>query len=111
MDSTSYLPMHFDAHDTLRNGLCSLKYDAAPKHPVEIIQMNSKNDQLNSRTQMLKDIYGAALPARMHLENQILSKFHRLPGIPSSNLGLEVLNGDLDDFTFESFIGLPEDHF
>ena len=29
----------------------------------------------------------------------------RLPGLPSSHLGLESLTGDLDDFSFGSYLG------
>lgn len=33
----------------------------------------------------------------------------RLPGLPSSKLGLEALTGTLDDFSFESYLNLPAD--
>lgn len=33
----------------------------------------------------------------------------RLPGLPSSKLGLEALTGTLEDFGFESYLGLPAD--
>lgn len=35
--------------------------------------------------------------------------FHHRAGMPSSKLGLEALNGTLDDFSFESYLGLPQD--
>lgn len=57
---------------------------------------------------MLRGVYGEALPMRMHLEHQILSKFQRLPGVSSSHLGLEAMTGELDEFTFESYLGVPE---
>jgi proteasome maturation protein len=44
----------------------------------------------------------------MAIERQILGKFMRLPGLPSSKLGLESLTGELDTFAFESYLGLPE---
>lgn len=31
-----------------------------------------------------------------------------LAGLHSSKLGLEALSGTLDDFSFESYIGLPQ---
>ncbi len=34
----------------------------------------------------------------------------RLPGVPSSHLGLQSLTGELDDFGFESYIGFPEEN-
>lgn len=44
------LPFHVKPHDALRQGLASLKEDAAPKHPVEAIQREAK-----------KQVRGAAL--------------------------------------------------
>jgi len=42
---------------------------------------------------MLAHTYGIAMPAQMDIECQILSRQRRLPGLPSSNLGLEILTG------------------
>ena len=36
-------------------------------------------------------------------------RVQRLPGIPSSHLGLQSLTGELDDFSFESYLGSPAD--
>ena len=38
-----------------------------------------------------------------------LRRVERLPGLPSSRLGLEALTGELDDFSFASYLGLPGD--
>ena len=46
---------------------------------------------------MLANTYGIAMPAKMDIESQILSKQRRLPA-PSSRLGLEILTGDVDRF-------------
>jgi proteasome maturation protein len=62
-----------------------------------------------TKMQMLTNLYGSAVPARMSIESQILGRVgQRLPGLPSSRLGLESLTGELDEFGFESFLGLPE---
>ena len=37
----------------------------------------------------------------------IVRRVSRLPGLPSSNLGMESLDGTLDDFSFESYLNLP----
>lgn len=37
------------------------------------------------------------------------SRVERLPGLPSSRLGLESMTGELDDFGFESYLGLPSE--
>lgn len=154
------LPFQVQSYDTLRLGLPSLKEDALPKHPVELIQQESKKQvrmlgstllpsdpgvqsrlfmyrqpppicsqcasmkptlektlavlarlhlctaQVQrlpaapmyaqaslSQTQMLTNLYGSAVPAKMSIETQILDRFQRLPGLHSSKLGLESLTG------------------
>ncbi len=77
---------------------------------MESIQrMHNGPDSDRSRLQMLQNVYGSGLPARMSIERQILSRVERLPGLTSSKLGLESLTGTLDDFGFESYLGLPQD--
>lgn len=105
----SGLPYKATAHDALRNGLASLKEDAMQKHPVNIIQeTTSVPGTQYSNPQMMRDLYGLAFPAKFDIEKQILNKFGRLPGLQSSKLGLESLTGELDQFAFESYLGLPE---
>ena len=104
----SELPFQSAPHDALRNGLASLKEDAAVKHPVQAIQEQHSSRASASQAQMLRDLYGVAVPARHSIETQILDRFARLPGLPSSKLGLEALTGELDEFRFESYLGLPE---
>lgn len=36
-------------------------------------------------------------------------RHERLPGLPSSKLGLEAMTGALEDFGFESYLNLPQD--
>lgn len=79
------------------------------QHPVAIIQASTGMPGVDPSTpQMLRDLHGLAFPAKQSIERQILSKFGRLPGLPSSRLGLESLTGELDQFGFESYLGLPE---
>ncbi|KAG2484289.1 hypothetical protein HYH03_016933 [Edaphochlamys debaryana] len=100
------LPFQSKAHDALRQGLASLKEDVGLKHPVEAIQLQKGNPQ---QQQMLRDLYGIAAPAKAQIEEQILKKFTRLPGAgPSSLLGLESLSGELDEFRYESYLGMPD---
>ncbi|KAG2451637.1 hypothetical protein HYH02_003417 [Chlamydomonas schloesseri] len=103
------LPFQYQSHDSLRLGLPSLKEDAAVKHPVEIIQLESRQRAQAAQSQMLRDLYGVAAPAKAQIEAQILGRFTRLPGAgPSSMLGLESLTGELDEFKYESYLGLPD---
>lgn len=36
-------------------------------------------------------------------------RIQRLPGMPSSNICLESLTGELDDFSFETYLSSPAD--
>ncbi|KXZ52369.1 hypothetical protein GPECTOR_9g413 [Gonium pectorale] len=110
MEGAPALPLQSKPHDALRLGLASLKEDAGVKHPVEAIQRELKQRTVASQQQMLRDLYGIAAPAKVQIETQILSKFTRLPGCGASSslLGLEALTGELDEFKYESYLGLPE---
>lgn len=105
------LPFQQAPHDALRQGLCSLREDALPPHPVEAIQRAGRaGAAAASKADMLRQLYGVAAPAKLQIEQQILGRFARLPcGAPSSRLGLESLTGALDEFSFESYLGLPGD--
>ncbi len=37
------------------------------------------------------------------------ARVERLPGLQSSKLGLESLTGELDDFSFDSYLNLPSE--
>eukprot|EP00232_Nephroselmis_pyriformis_P018505 CAMPEP_0182876886 /NCGR_PEP_ID=MMETSP0034_2-20130328/14407_1 /TAXON_ID=156128 /ORGANISM="Nephroselmis pyriformis, Strain CCMP717" /LENGTH=142 /DNA_ID=CAMNT_0025009697 /DNA_START=33 /DNA_END=461 /DNA_ORIENTATION=- len=102
------LPMLSVPHDNFRQGLPTLKEEIHLAHPVEAIQKNFNKNQRQTRAQMMQNVYGTALPIKMEIESQILGRVSRLPGLQSSRLGLEALDGTLDDFGFESYLGLPE---
>lgn len=80
MDSSLNLPFQVAAHDPMRNGLASLREDALPKHPVEQIQMEAPRRAEATKAQMLRDLYGVAVPAREQIERSILGRVERLPG-------------------------------
>jgi proteasome maturation protein len=94
------------AHDALRSGLPTLKADALPAHPAEVIEETNRKYHMQTRRFLMEKAYGTALPLQMQMERQILSKFQRPPGlIPSSMLGLESLTGALDEIGFEDSFG------
>ena len=45
----------------------------------------------------------------MRMEMETLAKVQRLPGLPSSRVGLECLMGRDETIDFEDFLGLPQD--
>ncbi|DBB14063.1 hypothetical protein WJX82_008902 [Trebouxia sp. C0006] len=109
MDEMTSLPMLSVPHDSFRHGLGTLKDDIGNTHVVEAIQRNHPRQQEQIRLEMMRNVYGSALPARMALEKQILGRVQRLPGIESSRLGLDSLSGKLDEFEFDSYLNTPND--
>ena len=71
----SNLPLLTAPHDALRSGLVTLKDGAASSHPVEQIQKLGGAAGEKARLDMLRNVYGTALPARMQIEQQILSRW------------------------------------
>ena len=72
-DATS-LPFLTAPHDALREGLVTLKDGATSSHPVDQIQKLSGPTGEKAQVDMLRNVYGAALPARMQIERQILNR-------------------------------------
>ena len=84
-------------------------YSSAHAHPVEAIQQNWLRTQLETKHFLLASVYGAALPMALRTEIETLAKVQRLPGLPSSRVGLECLLGRDETLDFEDFLGLPQD--
>jgi proteasome maturation protein len=57
---------------------------------------------------MLGNVYGAHVPMRQRMELGILSNAQRLPGLPSSNFGMEILLNKHEDLEFDDFLNDPQ---
>lgn len=87
----------------------TLQYEASVIHPVEEIQRSAKSNEVKTKRQLQAITYGAAMPMRLQMQEEILSQFHRLPGLQSSYLGLAALSGRDEKFDVEDYMGRPED--
>ncbi|CAI7791962.1 unnamed protein product, partial [Closterium sp. NIES-54] len=104
MDPSMSLP-HLEApRDVLRSGLHQLRDEVTFAHPVDGIQRQRRKEQEGTVDMNLGRVYGSAFPAQLHMERQILSKFKRLPGLPSSHLGLHSMMGTLDELAVEDVV-------
>mmetsp|Transcript_7516 Transcript_7516/g.30454 ORF Transcript_7516/g.30454 Transcript_7516/m.30454 type:complete len:203 (-) Transcript_7516:683-1291(-) len=70
------MPVMREPYDIMRNGLPGAKAAVTHlgKHPVQLIQDNGPTDTLRAKHAMLANTYGIAMPAKMDIECQILSK-------------------------------------
>uniref|UniRef100_A0A1J3E7T3 Cyclin-B1-2 n=2 Tax=Noccaea caerulescens TaxID=107243 RepID=A0A1J3E7T3_NOCCA len=97
-------------NDALRFGLQGVKSDIVGSHPLESSYESEKKSHEAMKRNITAQIYGSALPLKMDMDRQILSRFQRPSGpIPSSMLGLEVCTGALDNFGFEDYLNDPRD--
>ena len=74
LQNSNSLPFLTTPHDAVREGLVTLKDGATISHPVEAVQRAKGGAGEASRFQMLQNVYGSALPARMQIEKQILER-------------------------------------
>ncbi|KAJ8568975.1 hypothetical protein K7X08_037190 [Anisodus acutangulus] len=96
--------------DAFRFGLHGVKSDILGSHPLESSYHSTKIRQEEMKRKILANTYGSALPMKLELDRQILSRFHRPPGaIPSSMVGLEALTGFLEGFGFEDYLNDPKE--
>eukprot|EP00890_Picochlorum_soloecismus_P005008 jgi/Picsp_1/5508/NSC_02867-R1_protein len=87
--------------DPLKEGLSAHRDECSVGHPAQSIV---PEQHFTARSRLQEQVYGTALVARASIEKQVLGRVHRLPGLPSSKLGLESLTGELDEFSPESYI-------
>jgi len=81
------------------------KYDNMEKHPVEKIQNLRLYAEEELKMQSYANSFGSHLPMKLTIERMSLAKEGRLPGLKSSNLGLEIAMNKLNKIEFEDFLG------
>ncbi|XP_021770567.1 cyclin-B1-2-like [Chenopodium quinoa] len=97
-------------NDALRFGIHGVKSEILEAHPLQSAVLKAEKTQQEMKRKILANTYGSALPLKMDLDRQILSRFQRPPGpISSSMLGLEAVTGTLDDIGFEDYLNDPRD--
>ena len=91
--------------DTLRTGIPGGAAANAPAHVLQEACESGFSETKAAGMAHVRSTYGAALPIRLATETAILSKTERLPGLPSSRLGLEAMSGKLDRFDETDYLG------
>merc|ERR1712194_634927 len=78
------------------------------RHPVEKLVLDvRRDDQMDLRAKAM--VHGAHAPLRAKMERELLSQFQRLPGLPSSLVGLETVLDMDDTIEYEEIFNLEED--
>ncbi|PJF19913.1 hypothetical protein PSACC_00271 [Paramicrosporidium saccamoebae] len=105
----------YGVHDTLRNGLHSIAHDLAPRHPLVatlntvVIKLQYTNYQVSEEDEQRRctlgtRLLGAHITTRIMAEKSILGECTRLPGLPSSRLGLSIIEGSDETINVEDIL-------
>ncbi|CAI2179934.1 7005_t:CDS:2 [Funneliformis geosporum] len=94
----------FGVHDTLRYGIRTIESEILEKHPLENRIKHWEGTRTNLNLTMQRRLYGMHAPIRHLMERSIVSRVQRIPVLPSSNLGLDILTGKDETIDFEDFL-------
>ncbi|KAF0682460.1 Aste57867_25412 [Aphanomyces stellatus] len=99
MDATS-LPLLRAGPDLLRVGFNRASEDTRPVHEVQRIEIHRRLRGFEGKMNTVEQIYGKAAAMRLRTEKVLLEQHTRLPGLPSSRVGLDTVlgNDELIDF-------------
>uniref|UniRef100_A0A7S1Q8L4 Proteasome maturation protein n=1 Tax=Alexandrium catenella TaxID=2925 RepID=A0A7S1Q8L4_ALECA len=81
---------------------------AQPRHPVERFLVDHVRREEHQEMMGKALVFGQHAPVRAKLEREMLSQFQRLPGLPSSLVGLETVLDMDESIEFEDIFNLEE---
>ncbi|KAJ3019924.1 hypothetical protein HKX48_001568 [Thoreauomyces humboldtii] len=97
----------YGVHDTLRQGLKSIRGEVVARHPVDEIDSQWKQTQEQLKMTMQRQTFGLHAPLRLQMEKVLINQVRRIPVLPTRNLGLEILEGRDTTIDYEDFLGDP----
>ncbi|KDO35729.1 hypothetical protein SPRG_18875 [Saprolegnia parasitica CBS 223.65] len=109
MDVTS-LPLLRAGPDVLRVGWQRADQDARPVHEVQRLEMHRRVHGFEAKMNSVEQIYGKAAAMRLRTEKIMLEQHVRLPGLPSSRVGLDTLMGNDDTLDFADILNEPQEN-
>lgn len=84
----------------------TLKYETSLVHPVAAIELEARSNETTARRRLQAAVYGAALPMRRMMQRHTVAQFHRIGGLPSSNLAIELLDRTDEKIDFADFLNI-----
>ena len=92
------LPVLHEPHDALRNGLpAAVPSLVAPAPPVAAVAPRLS----------MRQVFGIGAAMRAEQDAKLMENFHRFPGLASSFVGLQTVNGRLNDLELDDWLGEP----
>mmetsp|Transcript_21826 Transcript_21826/g.48233 ORF Transcript_21826/g.48233 Transcript_21826/m.48233 type:complete len:141 (+) Transcript_21826:85-507(+) len=94
---------------SLINQGIELNTGAEARHPVERLLLDGGRRTEQQEMMAKSIVFGQHAPLRAKMERNLLSQFQRLPGLPSSLVGLETVLDMDDTIEFEDVFNLEAD--
>jgi proteasome maturation protein len=110
MEDQAGLPMYKGPNDQLRFGFRSLESEFSAAHPVDTLLKTSDEGAWNSKLDMVRRTYGSHMAMRLATEKMQFDKNHRLPGLPTSRVGLDILTGKDNAIDFTDYLNGKSKH-
>ncbi|TMW68648.1 hypothetical protein Poli38472_006116 [Pythium oligandrum] len=108
--NSNNLPLVRAPPDALRHGFYSASEDVRPVHPVQQLQTMHRRNQFELKMATVEQVYGKAAAMRLRTEKAVMEQFGRLPGLPSSRIGLDTVTGADEELNFSDFLNDPNEH-
>ncbi|KIJ68830.1 hypothetical protein HYDPIDRAFT_173459 [Hydnomerulius pinastri MD-312] len=80
-------------HDTLQYGPRSIAAENKSRAGLESRLARWEETQDNLKLTIMRDLYGLHAPARLLMERKIVGQSPHIPGMPHSNIHLDILMG------------------
>ncbi|OQR85315.1 hypothetical protein THRCLA_23042 [Thraustotheca clavata] len=109
MDATS-LPLLRAGPDVLRVGWQSAAQDSRAVHEVQRLEMHQRLRGFEGKMNTVEQIYGKAAAMRLRTEKILLEQHVRMPGLPSSHVGLDTILGNDDVIDFTDVLNEPSEN-
>eukprot|EP00656_Telonema_subtile_P024748 TRINITY_DN2691_c0_g1_i3.p2 TRINITY_DN2691_c0_g1~~TRINITY_DN2691_c0_g1_i3.p2 ORF type:complete len:126 (+),score=35.14 TRINITY_DN2691_c0_g1_i3:200-577(+) len=89
----------------LRNGMAHRSTEVL--HPVQNLQTNFLRQKVDRKAVDMGNLYGSHMTMRFKMEQALLARHQRLPGLKSEFVGLNTLLNQEEEFGFEDVLDDP----
>lgn len=103
------LPVAMGPADLMRTGFRNLESEMMAPHPIEGVERRAAGAEFSSKIERVRRTYGSHMAMRIATEQAQFNREHRLPGLPSSKIGLEILSGKDNTIEFADFLNNPQE--
>ena len=103
------IPIQSGPSDLLRTGFNSLEAKMNAPHPVQAIEERCEALDMRDKLKRVRAIYGSHMAMRIATEKSVFSRPRRLPGLPQSSAGLDVVTGRGERIEFADYLNDPRE--